>query len=489
MKAPSSVHDQIERAITVARRSVRFWRRGLAVALCALAAAAAFTFSRPRRYQSETVILYRETVRSADLTGGGDGAGAGPRRLGLRLREQLLSRASLEPIVKEFDLYPEIVERRSVVDAVDEMRKNVDFRAREGDTYVIAFTTVTAELAERVTARLGQSIVEEATRTRSESANTLREFLSGESARYNDELKAREAAMTRFVAEHPAYAALAKAAPGTELPPPPPPPAAPARPTDALLASLELRAARIDRRLHPNDPPPTAAGGTAGASADAPELVEARRDLAQKLTLFTEKHPDVVAARARIKELEAAAAQRRAESGAAPRSDAPVRRLPPLDAVKRDIYETELADLRRQIDQRRRTLEASGKLGDASGGGRTPALEAEFLRLSRELVDARERQRQVDERQFKATLNAKSVQDDRNVEVSILDKAFRPTHPVSTSRTPMMAVGMLLAALAGLLAALLSALLDDRIHDGGDVAALDLVPLLGVVPRPRVRRG
>src|SRR6185369_1805551 len=95
-----SAREELERILVFARRSVAYWKRAALVFVVGILVAVPYVFTRPRVWQSETVILYQETMRSSDITGG-DSAEGSVRRLAPRLREVLLSRASLEPIIKD----------------------------------------------------------------------------------------------------------------------------------------------------------------------------------------------------------------------------------------------------------------------------------------------------------------------------------------------------------------------------------------------------
>src|SRR5580704_1229106 len=137
MKPAPTIRDQLDRVVVLLRRSRAFWKRSLAVFIVGALLAVPYVFTRPRSYRSDTVILYQETIRSSDVTGG-EGSSEGARRVGGRLRELLLSRASLEPIISDLNLYPDRITRGEPIEAVDEMRKNIVFRAQpDGDTYDI----------------------------------------------------------------------------------------------------------------------------------------------------------------------------------------------------------------------------------------------------------------------------------------------------------------------------------------------------------------
>ncbi len=487
-KASRTFREELDRILVTLRRALGFWKRSLAVFVIVTGATLAFVLLAPRSYTSETVILYQEAMRSGDLMGEGGGA-ENARRAGARLREVLLSRVILEPLITELDLYPKIVERRGLVDAVDEMRKHVKFRAREGDTFEIAFESNTPHRAQEVTRRLADRIVQEASSRRAEQAKTLKEFLDAESDRNKNSLRDIEGQLAKFLALHPEFsgpttpdgrpaalpAAVAAAAP---------------KATDPVSA-LEWKAAQIERQLRAGsgtvEPAPKPKRKEPPRLPDSPELVAARRDVDDKAGRFTEKHPDVIAARARLRSAEAAqaTAQAAADRTAAQADDPPV--VAATDE-NREALTKRLAELRAMIAARRAgtaaTKTSSGTVA-APDNHEAVGLEVEFRRLQREATDARERQRQLDDQSFKASIAANSAMNDRNIQVSVLDQAYLPTHPSSKPRSTMFMVGFAVALVLAAATALLSLRLDDRIHDRLDLEALDMLPIVAVIPRAK----
>lgn len=501
MNSQPSTRDQIERAMSLLKRSPAFWRRALVVLVLGVIASVPYVFTRPRSYRSETVIMYQEAMRSADLTGG-ESSSESARRVGARLREVLLSRASLEPIIVDLGLFTKPggkLGRGELIEAVDDMRRQITFRAREGDTFEISYVGATPAEAQEVTRRLGDCIVQEAASRRSENAKTLKEFLDAESERNKADLRQKEAALAQFVALNPVLAARLQGAPTA----PQPGTNAPATPTssDPVLASLESRAARIERQLRAradNTPAPAPAPRpTFVPPPDGPELVAARRDLADKLARYTDKHPDVAAARARLRVAEAQqAAINQAAADAFAAQQARVAAVetdppPPKNASDEAALRKELENLQGMIANRRAVLRGA-TAGDAGGGLATApavssdpevALEVEFRRLTREVNEGRERQHQLDEKLFKASITASSVMNDRNIQVSVLDPAYLPHAPISRSRTTLLAGLLALCFALAIGTAIGSAVIDDRIYDRVDVERIDVLPVLGVIPR------
>jgi uncharacterized protein involved in exopolysaccharide biosynthesis len=490
---PRSVREELDRFFILLRRSLGFWKRALLVFILTTAATLPFAMSAKRLYRSETVVLYQETLHQTELGTGNEG-GDNARRVGARLKEVLLARASLEPIVKDMHLYLPAgpIDAHDLVDAVDEMRLHINFRAREGDTFEIAYDGNSPQEAQDVTNRLAQTIVDEAAKRRAEHAKTLKDFLILESERNKVELRTKEAELAKFYTLHPEYA--------------PPPPGAPpgtrpgaARPgaggEDATLAALEWKALRIERQLKAQPgappPPPPKPPPAAVQIPDSPELIAARKDFEDKSQHFTDKHPDVVAARARLRAAEAAQAEAQAaadaKAAAAARAAAEEPAPPPKDEADREALKKELDDLRRLIAARRAGTKpaattAPSPTGTAEG---TVALEVELRRLQHDVNEARDRQSQLDDRRFKASISASSVMNDRNIQVSVLDPAYLPTHPISKPRRLLVAGALLACFLLALITALVSARLDDRIHDRADLEIIDVLPVMGVIPPPK----
>lgn len=497
MKGKRTTREEVEHLVGMVRRAFTYWKRSLLVFVLTAAVAAPISVTRPRKYKSETVVLYQESIRSADLTGGGgESSGEAARRLGARLREALLSRANLEPIITELHLYPALVERRGLIDAVEEMRTHVTFRAREGDTYEISFEGGTPDEVQEVTRRLGESIVKEAASRRAEQAKVLKEFVDAESERNKVELKQKEAALASFLALHPEFKRII---PGTDQIAPGAPtttpgtPATPLSPDEAALAALELRASRIDAQLRNAGRAPapgTTAPRPAPTVADSPEVIAARRDLADKLARFTDKHPDVLAARARLRAAEAAQAAAPPPAPTPGHEPAPApTETKPLTEDEKETLRQQLATLNAQIASRRAALRTGAPAGAGAAGppdAATPAavaLEVEFRRLTREVGEARERQHQLEDKSFKASISASSAMNDRNIQVSILDPAYRPTHAISKPRSTLLGAALAICFALALMTMIISARLDDRIRERADLEHLDILPVLGVIPR------
>ncbi|HSO37038.1 MAG TPA: hypothetical protein VLT33_31150 [Labilithrix sp.] len=493
-EAPKTAAETLEGILTFVRRSLMFWKRSILVFILVALAAIPGVFLKARVYKSEVVVQYQETIKSTDLTGG-EGSGENARRVGARLKEMLLARASLEPIVTDLPRYAAIADRRGMQDAVEELRGHISFKAREGDTFEIGFEGTNPAEVRDVTRRLGERIVQEAQSRRKEQGKATKDYLEAQSDQNKAKLRAADGALSSFLTLHPEFLPLtlpggsAKSvaalvvAPGGPAPPP--------GTKDPVLFQLESEAKGIERQLRAASGAPPPAPAPAPAS-EGPEVAAARRDLAEKRAQFTDQHPDVVAARRRL------ALAIEADKKTATPPPPPPTGGGRLSEADKDALEQRLAALRRSIQARRSgapppppvsvARPAGSAPGDtAPGGSAVPgsaavAFEVEFRRLQREVEYLKDAQRQLDDKLFKADLNAGANTSDRNIQVSILDEAYLPVHPISKPRSTALATFLAAGIILAFLVALISARLDDRIYQRADLEVLDILPVIGVIP-------
>jgi polysaccharide biosynthesis transport protein len=484
--------ETMEGVLSFVRRSFMFWKRSILIFLLVVAAAVPAVFLKARIYKSETTVLYQENIKSTDLTGG-EGNGENARRVGARLKEMLFSRASLEPIIKDLPRYAALADRRGMVDAVDELRQHISFQARDGDTFEIGFDGLSPQEAQDVTRRLGERIVQEAAAHRNEQGKATKDYLQAQSDQNAAKLRAADGNLSSFLTIHPEFLPLtlpgggAKGvlgAPGLAATV-----VAPAGTKDPVLFQMEAEAAGIQRQLSrargevAPPPPPPPVGESEAVSA-------ARKDLAEKKAQFTDQHPDVVAARRRL----ANAIEADKRTAAPPPPTPQPAGGGKLSEGEREALEQRLNTLRRNIQARRTGAPPPEPLptgssrppgaGSAVPGSAAVAFEVEFRRLQREVEYLKEAQRQLDDKLFKAGLTEGATSSDRNSQVKILDAAYLPAHPISKPRSTALATFLGIGVVLAIILALVSARLDDRIYQRADLEVLDILPLIGVIPRP-----
>lgn len=467
-------HEQLARARAFARRTLRFWRIPVVLLVLGIGACVAFLNLRSPSYRSETVVLYSEGIRVGD----DEERPANARSVTVRLKEILLSRATLDTVVREFDLYPETREKYGAVDATEELKKHVEFRAPGGDTFSIAFIGKSPSQAQAVTARLAALVIDQDSELRKKQATLTRDFLKKEKAETEERLREAETKLASFMVQNPRFA--------LDL--------TPLQTGAAIRANMGAEAV-VPRTASPVRGPlflPQPKTTTAPNEAPKPvkqEAVEAkealgranaafaaaRANLADLSNRFTVAHPDVRAAqsemeRARTRLAAASAEVASAEPPPTPaaivRSEAPtpVRRAAPRasDPAPREVK----SERPKERD--------------------VVTMETEWVKLTRGVTEARKHQDDVEGALFKANTSVASENAGHGVQVTLIDPAFLPQTAMPPGRTLIVALFLAAVLFLGLLSASCQAWADDRVQNARDVTRFG--KLLVEVPRASPRR-
>jgi uncharacterized protein involved in exopolysaccharide biosynthesis len=480
---------------------VRRWWIVAVFAMVGGGVAAGIAVLKPRKYTSQTVLLYREGVDRSYIQGN-DAARAEAADEGMRLREMMLARARLQQIIDEFGLVPSTVRKFGYVEAVDEIRKQIDFRMRGGDTIHIAFTSSDPDTAQKVAARLADILIEENARLQIEQAEGTKSFLETTKKKSQEELTEKQRSYAEFLARHPEFAQdtiVTTGAAGAAVI------AAKKRgesngPRDPVVARLENQRERLKRLLTAKTGGDT--GEEAGVqidpalaserSASIDELAEAKRNLSEKLSQYTEAHPDVQTAKRRLAAAEERAKRAREAVFAAEAVRAGWKKIDPATIDKGKV-ERELNEIERDLANARDRVKSKGESTASDGSSKVYSsivnLETEWQRLNRDLNDAREKVDQLDTIEFRASMFATSVTSGNSSQMVVIDPAFKPMRPTGAGRAVITIVGLVVAMALGSALALTLAMLDDRFYEGADVERAGVAPLLITIPkRTRWRR-
>jgi hypothetical protein len=111
------------------------------------------------------------------------------------------------------------------------------------------------------------------------------------------------------------------------------------------------------------------------------------------------------------------------------------------------------------------------------------AIDTEWTRLNRNVSEARERQTQLESKQFQAELVATLAAGGQGGRLVIADPPFRPMRPIAGGRFKIAIVGAVASLLLALLAIGLMAAFDDRLYGARDVERIVHDGIVVVVPR------
>jgi polysaccharide chain length determinant protein (PEP-CTERM system associated) len=438
-----------------------------------------YSFSQPKRYRSETLILvvpqripesYVRSTVTAPIEG--------------RLRsisEQILSRSRLEQVIKDFGLYVRQRELTPMEDVVEAMRQNISLTTVRGDSFRVTYSAGDAVVAMKVTERLASMFIEENLRDREVQAEGTNQFLETQ----------LEAARQRLL-EHEKRLEKYRVAHAGELP---------SQSQGNLQAVLghrqQLQAVSEsinrdrDRRLmlertlgevtsgEVSQPSPE----RSATPQDAPQqaLDKARETLRTQLIRLKPDHPDVIATRRQIVQLE-----RQVQDGTVappapekPRPMAEATRIvrqrqiqAELDNVDRQIAakEEDAAHLHKQIDEYQRRVDAA------------PMRETEMTELMRDYKTLQDVYVGLLEKKEASKLSANLERAQAGEQFKILDPARVPERPYSPDHFRTTSIGAVAGLGFGLALALLLEMRDSTIRREDDIVRLLALPVIAVVP-------
>lgn len=499
--------DVFYRVVAIARRMKRYW--WMLVVAAVVGAAAAVVVPRtllPPVYMSETVLLYREVIQAGQLLGS-DYRGESATEVGQRLREMLLARPTLEALIKEFNLYPDIVASRGIIDAVDEMRLRIDARVRQGETFYIKFEGNDPNKVYQVTKRLADSLVAQSKRYRNEEAEATRTFLEAQMSQTDQELKLKEEELARFLAQHPEFAqdmaTVGIATAGASIRAAEKEKRAlnaPDGETDPRILALRRQAMRLRQQLQnpmaapapSRDLPPA----LAAALADAQQgLVQAQQELADRKMRYTQAHPDVITAEARVRAAQqrVTSLQNQANMAAGVASAAPADPEARRGELQQQLRRVEGAIASyRQSKTRGREPPKEGSTQQGQEGAESSwvvELETKWATLTRQLNELRERNQQIQARYFRASIISNVESSTSASGMAIIDPAYQPLRPAKMGPRRVGAASMGAVLFLGLALMLTAALLTDRLYDEVDLRRLELGPIAHVVPKASLPKG
>jgi polysaccharide chain length determinant protein (PEP-CTERM system associated) len=422
-------------------------RRWLILAPLVVAGTAAFMYSRslPDVYRSETTILVvpqrvpESYVRSTVTTRIED-------RL-QSLRQQILSRARLERIIRDFDLYPEARRTEPMEAVVQQMRPAVNIDIVRDDAFNVSYTSTNPVAAKLVAERVASLFIEENLHERERLAEGTSEFLETQLENARQRLEQHERRLAEYRRR---YSGALPSQLDSNL---------------QILNSLNLQAQGIandierdrDRSLvlertlaEMTEPTPvgTAPRTDPGSVAGSPleRLDAARAALDELRSRLKPEHPDVGAARRLVDELERKAASENASASkpgetAAPRLTSAEatrqRRLQELRLEKENL-DRQLA--RKQQEEARIRQEVAGYQARVEA---TPTRESELINLTRDYETLKTIYTGLLSKKEESVVAANLERRQIGEQFKILDPARVPERPFSPNRTQLNLIGML----------------------------------------------
>jgi uncharacterized protein involved in exopolysaccharide biosynthesis len=375
---------------------------------------------------------------------------------------EILSYKSLSALIEDHDLYRKELETQELGDMIVEMRDNISVRpgqnvggnrrrgAENASIFLIEYVSADPNAAAVVANELAAGFIDSSIRRRNQQARTTTEFMERELARAEAELRDVKAMITQFRQEHRGAMPMDQ---------------------ETILRKLERlethRQGLNEQILGEEERLAQLRSEARGASGEGPEqrLAELKLQLVSLLATHTNEHPNVVALRRQIQQLEGELGNVKqifAESALAHEHRVTVG-MRNLESMRLELREVDIE--MSELDVRAAAIPQNAEAFDALTQN-SRVLEEKYLEFLRKVQDAK--------------LAEELERSQQGPRVSILDHASPPSDPIRSS-IRYLQLGIAVSIGLAILAALLAELIDPIVLDDEHLEFIGTGPVLGSI--------
>ncbi len=449
----------------------------------------AFSYTIPPQYLSQTLVLiegqkvpdnYVKPVVSSDLDS----------RLA-SMREQILSRSHLQPIIERYNLYG--TSKMDMDDRIDMVRRDIDIKpihsevARSGGLpgFFISFKADDAHTAQLVCSDITSLFLNENLKLREASAEGTTDFLKGQLNDAKRSLDEQDAKLAAFKQQYSGRLPGQETANSDMLS---------TLNTQLEAATQQLSRAEQDRSYLQTMITQQTSGNVSSspgiAAAPSTFLTQQQQDnqiqlqalLAQEAELtahYTDDYPDVIAVKRKISELRKQIARpvASASNGSATASG-PSRESMGLQQLRAQLRAADVG-----IDGKRKE-QASLEASIRNYQGRiesSPVIEEQYKQLTRDYQTAQSFYDDLLSKMNESKMATDLEKRQEGEQFSVMDQANLPDAPFSPKRGLFLGSGAAFGIALGLILAGLLEYRDTSLRSERDVWAFTKLPTLGLI--------
>jgi polysaccharide chain length determinant protein (PEP-CTERM system associated) len=439
------------------------------------------TYIVPPQFVSQTLVLveqqkvpedYVKPVIEEDLTG----------RLA-SMKEQILSRSRLQPIIERFNLYG--TKSMSMDDRIDQVRKDISIKPIHSEMaatgglpgFFISFKASDARTAQLVCGEITSLFVSQNLSARAQSAEGTTDFLKGQleqAKRALDEQDAKLAVfqqkyMGRLPGEETTNMNMMTSL-NTQL--------------DAAtqqLARLQQDRSYVEAMLAQQQSMAAPVSGPAGAGTAGSQQTELQTLLTEEAELtkrYTEDYPDVIAVRRKIKEL-------RGQIAAAPAStpttvsSAPSRNdSPAVQQLRAQLKALEQGIVQKQHDQSNIQSQIRMYQGRISS---SPLVQEEYKNVTRDYQTAQSFYDDLLKKMNSSKMATDLERRQQGEQFRVMDEPNLPDGPTFPKRGIFVGGGLMAGLILGMMLVAWREYRDTALRSERDVWAFTKLPTLGVI--------
>lgn len=479
-----TLKDLLTNYFNLAKRGIRYWSRGLAVALLVLVGGMVWVVQRPRVFKSEATF---EVIMDT----GDRGDEEIQRLLESRINQVFGSRQYIMDLIRRLHLYDHLFGRTSETKIVDVFGDAMARRV-ERNTVKLSFVYKDGAKAQQTVQALMELFRNERSLAAQETARQALATVTAQLTQLEGTLSQKQQALDDFTrANQAAVDEIRRRRQGGVVINQPGAAATPTRPAAEDRSSprtrrVRARVAELERAVEVLRNP--TAEPARGSSEEPPEVQALRTRLsakndeiaAMRARQMTEAHPTMSAAmreRAQILEqLNMALARMR---GAA--QDA--QQLSESERARR------IETLQRELERARLELSESVRIDATQAGAPSPGqpatptpvvrnpltldsvvqVEGQYDRLTTDLSTTRQSYQELLRRKFERQADLERARFSGGEQLRVIDPPSLPIEPEPPGRVKLSFIVSLIAALLGLGTALVSGFLDTRVYDSADL--------------------
>ena len=433
-------------------------------------------------YISQTLVLveqqkvpesYVKAVVTEDLNG----------RLAT-MREQILSRSRLQPIIERFNLFAN--SKMSMDDRIDLTRKNIGIAPIQSEIartnglpgFYISFKASDPRTAQLVCGEIQSLFVSENLSDRAASAAGTTDFLKGQLADAKAKLDEQDEKLRKFQQQYVGKLPGAESSNinmlttlNTQL-----------DASTQALARMEQEKSYAESILtmqQQNQITQTSEHGGPAPQVQQAELQELLNQEADLTARYTDDYPDVVSVRRKIKELRQKIAETPATTAATPSPTTPK----PTDSLGIQQLRAQIRAMDQGIAQKKRdqaAIQAQLHLYQERVAS-TPEVEEEYKAITRDNQTAQAFYDDLLNKIQTATMAANLEKRQQGEQFRVMDEPNLPEAPASPKRPVYIGGGVAAGLLLGLFVVGLLEYMDTALRSERDIWAFTKLPTLGVI--------
>ncbi len=433
-------------------------------------------------YRSEAKILIeQQSLQAADR----DSVASFTEHRIQIISEQILTRENLQDMIKLYKLYPEqyaATPEKAINrfhDAIELRPVNTELidptsgRVRESTiAFLVAFEYFDPETAKIVTDNLVSLFLEKNQKSRTTRVEQASSFLTGQAEKLAAQVEVREKALASFKRKNAGNLPELQTV-NLQL--------IERNERQLLTVSEELRSLReqavfVETELAQTSPTGMLIGSSGERILTNSEKIKTlRTELADAKRRYSKNHPDVKRLERQLREAREGLGNEDAEFFAADES-AP-------DNPAYIQLKSKLGSIRTEIKalNRRDTSIRSKITSYETRMAKSPAVEKEYLTLTRDYDNILEKYRETKQKVLEAQLSEAAEKSDQSDRFTLLEKPRAEKEPVRPNRPAIAVIGALLATLIGAITVFIGDHMDTSVRNTKDLIALIDGPPLGVI--------